>query len=151
MADSGLLTSIDPASWAVQWNVNCQPVGDAEASLKYLAPYVFRVAIADSRIVAISGRMVTFTYRKSGSNRLRTMTVEVMEFIRRFLLHALPPGFMKVRHYGFLSSGCKIPLLTASRCSGCPGAAGGRSGRPHAPANRAGTSAIIMQTLRRQA
>ena len=112
MADSGLLASIDPAAWAVQWNVNCQPVGDAEASLKYLAPYVFRVAIADSRIVAISGRMVTFTYRKSGSNRLRTMTVEVMEFIRRFLLHALPPGFMKVRHYGFLSSGCKIPLLS---------------------------------------
>jgi hypothetical protein len=108
MEKLGLLPEIDPAVWKIDWNVNCQPVGDAEASLKYLAPYVFRVAISDSRIVGVEGRNVTFSYRKTGSNRPRKLTLDVMEFIRRFLQHVLPPGFMKVRHYGFMSSQCAI-------------------------------------------
>lgn len=110
MAKNDMLPLIDPEVWRITWNVNCQAVGDAEASLKYLAPYVFRVAISDSRIVAFEGRLVTFSYRKSASNRLRTTTLDAIEFLRRFLQHVLPSGFMKVRHYGFMNSACKVSL-----------------------------------------
>ena len=110
MEKNSLLPFIDSQAWQVTWNVNCQPVGNAEASLKYLAPYVFRVAISDSRVVAVEERNVTFSSRKSGSNRARKITIDVIEFIRRFLQHVLPCGFMKVRHYGFMNSACKVPL-----------------------------------------
>lgn len=100
---AGLYEEVDPQVWRQDWVVHSRPAGDGRASLKYLAPYVFRVAISDRRIVSFNDQSVTFSYRKSGSNRWRTMTLEVMEFIRRFLQHVLPRGFQKVRHYGFLS------------------------------------------------
>jgi Putative transposase/Transposase zinc-binding domain len=99
----GLLDQVDPAVWRRDWVVDCAAVGDGCASLKYLAPYVFRVAISDRRIVSYDDGQVTFSYRRSGSNRWRKMTVDAHEFIRRFLQHVLPNGFQKVRHYGFLS------------------------------------------------
>lgn len=104
-----LINSIDPSVWKIDWNVNSQNVGDSEGSYKYLAPYVFRVAISDSRIVDTKNGEVTFSYRKKESNRPRRITVATFEFIRRFLQHVLPTGFMKVRHYGFMSSSCPIP------------------------------------------
>ncbi|MFZ3114136.1 MAG: transposase [Syntrophales bacterium] len=110
MTRQGLLHKIDPCVWQIAWNVNCQPVGDSEATLKYLAPYIFRVAISDSRIVAVKDRTVTFSYRKKGSNRTRKIAFDVIEFIRRFLQHVLPAGFMKVRHYGFMSCNCTVSL-----------------------------------------
>jgi hypothetical protein len=61
------------------------------------------VAIGDHRIVSCDDGRVTFRYRRVGSNRPRTMTLEAREFLRRFLQHVLPAGFQKVRHYGFLS------------------------------------------------
>jgi hypothetical protein len=92
-----------------------QAVGESSASLRYLAPYVFRVAIANSRIVKVENRTVAFRYRKPQSSRWRTMTLEVMEFIRRFLLqHVLPTGFMKVRYFGFMNPNCKVALDTIS-------------------------------------
>jgi len=106
MKRCGLLAKIPSKVWKQPWNVNCQAVGDGRSALGYLAPYVFRVAIGNRRIVKVepgpdgNGR-VTFTYRKTGSNRLRAMTVATEEFIRRFLQHVLPSGFQKVRHYGF--------------------------------------------------
>lgn len=110
MKRSALLQAIDPDVWRLAWNVNCQPVGDSEASLKYLAPYIFRVAISDSRILAVKDRSVTFAYRKKGSNRPRKTTLDVFEFIRRYLQHVLPSGFMKVRHFGFMNSNCAVRL-----------------------------------------
>jgi hypothetical protein len=103
MKQAGLYQQIDPAVWKQDWVVHSRPAGDGRASLKYLAPYVFRVALSDRRIVSVDDQSVTFSYRKSGSNRWRQMTLEAMEFIRRFLQHVLPGGFQKVRHYGFLS------------------------------------------------
>jgi hypothetical protein len=100
---AGLLAEVDPAVWLHDWVVHSQAVGDGQASLKYLAPYVFRVALSDRRVVACADGQVTFSYRRSGSNRWRTMTVDALEFLRRFLQHVLPSGFPKVRHYGFLS------------------------------------------------
>jgi hypothetical protein len=104
MRKSGLLSQIDPSVWLEAWVVHSQAVGDGQRSLKYLAPYVFRVAISDHRIVSVAEEKVTFGYRKSGSRRWRRMTVSAEEFLRRFLQHALPPGFRKVRHYGFAAA-----------------------------------------------
>lgn len=110
MAKAGLLGEIPAEVWTLDWNVNSQAVGSAEASIKYLTPYVFRVAISNSRIVKVEGGTVFFRYKKTGSNRPRTLALDAIEFIRRFLQHVLPTGFMKVRYYGFLSPGAKMPL-----------------------------------------
>jgi hypothetical protein len=106
----GLLNLADPAVWRRDWVVHSQAAGDGRASLRYLAPYVFRVAIGDHRIVSCDDGKVTFTYRRVGSNRPRKMTLDALEFIRRFLQHVLPAGFQKVRHYGFLSPKSSIAL-----------------------------------------
>lgn len=110
MKQAGLYNSIDPPVWSKDWVVHSKAVGDGRASLKYLAPYVFRVAISNARIVSHDNHQVTFRYRKSGSNRLRSMTLDAMEFIRRFMQHVLPHGFMKIRHYGLLSSNSSTPI-----------------------------------------
>jgi hypothetical protein len=109
----GLLTLVNPAVWSRNWVVHSRAAGDGRESLRYLAPYVFRVAIGDHRIVSCDHEKVTFSYRRVGSNRLRKMTLDAMEFLRRFLQHVLPAGFQKVRHYGFLSpkSGVSIEAV----------------------------------------
>jgi hypothetical protein len=66
------------------------------------------VAISNSRIIKVENRTVTFKYRKHGSSRYRSTCLDVMEFIRRFLQHILPSGFMKVRHFGFMNSRCSL-------------------------------------------
>lgn len=104
MAAQGPLDQIPATVWNVDWNVNCQAVGNGAATLKYLARYVFKVAIANSRIVRFDEREVVFRYRKVHSNRLRTMRLAPFAFIHRFLQHVLPTGFMKVRSFGFLSA-----------------------------------------------
>ena len=78
--------------------------------LKYLAPYVFKVAISNSRIVSVQDRTVLIRYRKPHSERSRILPLDVIEFIRRFLQHVLPTGFMKIRYYGFMNPNCKLPL-----------------------------------------
>jgi hypothetical protein len=110
MRQAGLFDQIPSQVWEIDWVVNSQAVGSAEASLKYLAPYVFRVALSNSRIVKVENRKVFFRYRKSHSNRLRTLALDVMEFLRRFLQHVLPSGFMKVRYYGFMNPSCAVSL-----------------------------------------
>jgi len=110
MKKAGLFDQIPSEVWRIDWNVNSQAIGSSEASLKYLAPYVFRVALSNSRIVKVENRRVFLRYKKTGSNRWRTLELEVMEFMRRFLQHVLPAGFMKVRYYGFLSPTCKVPI-----------------------------------------
>jgi hypothetical protein len=107
---AGLYDRVDAAVWDQDWVVHSHPVGDGRASLKYLAPYVFRVAISDRRIVSFDDQSVTFSYRKSGSNRWRNMKLEPLEFLRRFLQHVLPSGFQKVRHYGFLSPNSRLKI-----------------------------------------
>jgi len=106
----GLLDAVPPDAWRMDWNVNCKAVGNGERTIKYLGAYVFRVAISDARIKAYDRKTVTFKYQKVGSSRWRHMTLTVFEFIRRYLDHVLPRGFVKVRHYGFLSPNCAVPL-----------------------------------------
>lgn len=110
MKKNGLYPKIPSEVWEQAWIVNCQAVGNSNQSVKYLAPYVFKVAISDSRMVKVEDRKVFFKYRKNRSNRWRTMALDVMEFLRRFLQHVLPTGFMKVRYYGFMHPSSSIPL-----------------------------------------
>jgi Putative transposase/Transposase zinc-binding domain len=110
MIKARLFDQIPSELWHIDWNVNSQAVPSSQACLKYLAPYVFKVAISNNRILRIHDRIVFIRYKKPHSNRLRTLPLEVMEFIRRFLQHVLPTGFMKVRYYGFMNPNCKVTL-----------------------------------------
>ena len=107
---AGLLAEIPHEVWATSWNVNCQPAGDAANTLAYLARYVFKVAISDQRILGLDSESVRFSCRKTDSARVRTMVLPVFEFVRRFLQHVLPSGFMKVRYFGFLSPTFAVPI-----------------------------------------
>jgi len=100
--------------WGQDWVVHCQPVGSGVAAFKYLAPYIFRVALSNRRLHRLTDSQVTFSYRESGSGDLRFRRLGAEEFIRRFLQHVLPKGFVKVRYYGFFSPG-KRRLLAAIR------------------------------------
>ncbi len=71
---------------------------------------MFKVAISNTRIVKVENGMVFYRYKKSGSHRWRTLSIDAMEFIRRFLQHVLPTGFMKVRYYGILHPRTSISL-----------------------------------------
>jgi hypothetical protein len=110
MDAAGLLGEIAPEVWTIDWNVNCLPVGDGAATMRYLSRYVFKVAIAQSRIVAVDDEVVRFHYRKPHSNRVRTMALPILEFMHRFLQHVLPRGLMKLRYYGFLSPSFSMPI-----------------------------------------
>jgi hypothetical protein len=78
--------------------------------LKYLAPYIFRVAISNKRIVKLVDGQVTFSYKAADTGQTKYCTLSAEKFIQRFLEHVLPKGFMKVRYYGYFSPGNR-PLL----------------------------------------
>jgi putative transposase/transposase-like zinc-binding protein len=100
------------------------PFAGPEAVLAYLARYTHRVAIANSRLIALDERGVTFRYkdyRRNGQAQHRTMTLSADEFIRRFLLHLLPKGLHRIRHYGLLASpGCKANIARARELIAAP-------------------------------
>lgn len=106
----GLLAEVPGEVWTQEWVVHCEAVGDGRHVMKYLGAYVFRVAISDARIVAYDGQSVTFKYQNVGSSKWHKLTVSALEFIRRFLQHVLPAGFMKVRHFGFLAPNFAVPI-----------------------------------------
>src|ERR1035441_10664216 len=95
------------------WVVYCKPpFGGPEHVLRYLGRYTHRVAISNHRLVSLTGDQVTFRWRDSAhGNQPRLMTLPVDEFLRRFLLHVLPPGFVRIRHFGFLAHRRRAPLL----------------------------------------
>ena len=96
-----------PGSYDTKWHVYAKrPFAGPEAVLAYLARYTHRVAISNSRLIALDEAGVTFKwkdYRIKGRDRLKTMTLDAAEFIRRFLLHVLPSGFHRIRHYGLFA------------------------------------------------
>jgi hypothetical protein len=100
------------------------PFAGPEAVLAYLARYTHRVAISNSRMIGLDERGVTFRYkdyRRNGQARYRTMTLAPDEFIRRFLLHVLPKGFHRIRHYGLLASAtCKASIARARELIAAP-------------------------------
>jgi hypothetical protein len=115
-ADSWNFTQLIQTLYNTKWiTYSKQPFGGPEQVLEYLGRYTHRVAITNNRIVSILNNEVTFSYRdRSDENNVKEMTVKAQEFIRRFLIHILPKGFMKIRYYGFLAHANKktcIPLL----------------------------------------
>ena len=94
---------VPPEAWSKDWVVHCKPVGNGKPALKYLATYVFRVAISNNRILKVEDDRVTFRYKASNTGKTRSCTLPALEFIRRFLQHVLPKGFRKVRYYGLFS------------------------------------------------
>lgn len=115
----------DPARFAtlaselrhIEWVVYAKPpFGSPLAVLKYLGRYTHRVAIANSRLVSIDDSQVRFRYKDyRNGNRPREMTLEAVEFLRRFLQHVLPRGFQRIRHYGYLANRCRAKKLAACR------------------------------------
>jgi hypothetical protein len=102
LGKAGLLDQVDPRVWKKEWVVHIKPVGDGLPALKYLAPYVFRVAITNRRIEKLENNQVTFRYRDGKTQLWMRCTLAAEEFLRRFLQHVLPRGFVKVRYYGLL-------------------------------------------------
>lgn len=89
-----------------------RPFGGAEHVLRYLGCYTHRVAISNHRLVALAEGRVTFRWRDSAhKNKKRLMSLPVEEFLRRFLLHVLPPGFVRIRHFGFFAHRRRAALL----------------------------------------
>jgi hypothetical protein len=95
-----------------------RPFGGPDAVLAYLSRYTRRIAIANSRLVAFNGERVTFKwkdYRAKGNARYKLMTLDANEFIRRFLIHVLPDGFHRIRHYGLLANGNQTGNIALAR------------------------------------
>ena len=106
------LAPLRRAEWVVYAK---RPFGGPQAVLAYLARYTHRVAISASRLVALDRRGVTFRWKDyraadpaTGAARIKTMTLAPDEFLRRFLLHVLPAGFHRIRHYGLLARGARL-------------------------------------------
>jgi hypothetical protein len=104
------------------WEVYIQaPIYGADKLLEYLARYIFRIAISNHRILAVAKDTVTFKYfdnRDAGKEK--SMILPATEFIRRFLTHVLPDGFVRVRHFGLHHSSCRTKLQHARRLLGIP-------------------------------
>lgn len=107
---AGLYSQVPFGVLKKNWVVNIKPVGNGEAVLKYLAPYVYRVAISDSRIVSVDDQRVTYRVKPSGRKDFVTRQLSGQAFVRAFAQHVLPAGFQKIRHYGFMSPNCKLQL-----------------------------------------
>jgi hypothetical protein len=108
-----LFNAVPAVVWQKPWVVHCKPVGNAHSALKYLAPYVYRIAITNNRIEKLQNGQLSFRFKNSDTDQWQTATVPVPEFIHRFLQHVLPKGFVKIRYYGFLSPGKRNLLAVA--------------------------------------
>jgi hypothetical protein len=99
------------------WVVYCKrPFGGPRQVLRYLARYTHRVAISDHRLQEVTSRSVTFSYRDyRDGGATKSMTLKGEEFLRRFLLHVLPDGFMRIRYFGFLANGVRTEKLKLIR------------------------------------
>ena len=120
-AFTAYLTPLRKKNWFIYAK---PPFAGPEAVLAYLARYTHRVAISNSRLIALDEQGVRFRYkdyRRDGRIRFRSMTLAPDEFIRRFLLHVLPKGFHRIRHYGLLASaGCKRSIVRARELIAAP-------------------------------
>jgi Putative transposase/Transposase zinc-binding domain len=119
LADSDAFSAFLKPLRRAEWIVYAKPPFAGPGSvLAYLARYTHRVAIANSRLVAFDGERVSFKYkdyRANGDARRKIMILDTHEFIRRFLLHVLPGGFHRIRHYGFLANGVRVAAIANAR------------------------------------
>jgi len=108
-----LLTALHDKEWVVYAK---EPLQDPQHVLKYLARYTHRVAISNHRLVSLADGQVTFRYKDyQRGHRLRTLTLEAVEFLRRLMLHVPPHGFQRLRHFGFLANRVRQEKLAQCR------------------------------------
>ena len=113
------------ALFETDWVVYAKPAfGGASAVLRYLGRYTHRVAISNHRLLAFDGEHVTFSYKDyAHGDQRRTMTLTAMEFLRRFVQHILPRGFVRIRQSGFLANACRATRVALARtCLATPAA-----------------------------
>ena len=108
-----LLGDVPPSLWKKHWVVHCQHAGRGEKVLDYLGRYVFRIAIANSRLESFDNGQVGFRYRDNRTQQIRHVTLPASEFLDRFLQHVLPRGVVKVRYYGIWSPSQRKQLESA--------------------------------------
>jgi hypothetical protein len=155
-AFTAFLAPLRKAEWVVY---SKRPFGGPEAVLAYLARYTHRVAIANSRLIALEDGAVAFKwkdYRIKGRDRQKTMTLPVAEFIRRFLIHVLPSRFHRIRHYGLLASSAREQniarvrqLLSPARQNEAADDPGEANPPNHYPCPCCGGCMIVVETFGR--
>ena len=153
-AFAAYLAPLRKSEWVVYAK---RPFGGPQAVLAYLSRYTHRVAIANSRLIACDRTSVTFRwkdYRADGLDRQKVMTLATGEFIRRFLIHVLPKGLHRIRHYGLLASGTRADniaqareLLAVSNSQAEPAGAAIDLGKPTCPC--CGGRMIIIEVFER--
>ena len=118
LADKAVFNAYLKPLYKTNWAIHAkEPFAGPKAVLAYLSRYTHRVAIANSRLISIDDKTVTFTwkdYRAEGADRYKTMNLPIHEFIRRFLIHVFPKRFHHIRHYGLL---CQRPSRRQCRTS----------------------------------
>ena len=117
---AALLKLVPPEVWKKPWVVHCKSVGDGRRALKYLGAYLFRVAISEARVVSYDGQEVTFQYQRSVHADGASSLYRLSSSCAAFLQHVLPRGFVKLRHFGFLSPNFKVPLQKIPGTHLCP-------------------------------
>ena len=95
---------VDAHVWRTDWRVNIKSVGDGRAALKYLAPYIMRVALSNKNILSLNDGVVTWRYKESKTHTWKRRSLPADKFLRLFLRHVLPKGFVKVRYFGYLAT-----------------------------------------------
>ena len=118
LADAGAFRAFLKPCWRAKWYVYAKsPFAGPDQVLSYLARYTHRVAIANSRLIAFDAKRVSFKFKdyRDGAVRYRTMSLDADEFIRRFLLHVLPDGFHRIRHYGLLANAGRVENIAKAR------------------------------------
>jgi hypothetical protein len=156
LRDTPCYARIPTHVWQQEWVVHCEPVGSGRNALKYLAPYIFRVAISNNRILKLEEDRVTFRYRATETGAEKRCTLGAEEFIHRFLQHVLPKGFVKVRYYGFFAptqrarlNTLRNSLLLAASPADQPATAHGSPALPAHPilCPHCGKPMLFLQTL----
>ena len=104
LRESDWYARIPSRVWQQEWVVHCEAVGSGLNALKYLAPYIFRVALSNNRLLKLENDRVTFRYRDTETGAEKWCALLAQEFIHRFLQHVLPHHFVKVRYYGFFAA-----------------------------------------------
>ena len=144
---AGLLEQVAADVWTTPWVVHAQPAGNGARVLDYLARYLFRVAITNSRLEQIDDDHVTFRYRDNRTQAIRCATLTGVEFLRRFLQHVLPRRCTKVRYYGLWSATRRADLDHARTLLNAATPTATPVGRPLTPATTLGAPAPIVCPL----
>jgi hypothetical protein len=111
LRDSDCYARIPARVWQQEWVVHCEGVGSGLNALQYLAPYIFRVALSNNRLLKLENDRVTFRYHDTETGAEKRCSLQAEEFIHRFLQHVLPHHFVKVRYYGFFAPTRRARLI----------------------------------------